>query len=101
MQILPERKYLLAVVRRLLAAAPRRCSWFAVGATMLLLASVLGGGILALDAGPVGASSGPIVIGFVCTCSGPTASANVVAPPTKPGWTRRMPPVGSTVARSS
>ena len=59
--------------------------------TLLLAASILltaltGAGVASLPPGPAGAASSPIVIGFVCTCSGPTASANVVAPPAYQAW---------------
>ncbi len=85
MPIVLERKHQRAVVRRF-SAASRRSPWFLIGAATLLLAGALGAGPPAIDAGPSGAASGPIVIGFVCTCSGPTASANVVAPPAYQAW---------------
>lgn len=44
-------------------------------------------GLPALETIPAGAASGtPIVIGYMCTCTGPTASANVVAPPAYQAW---------------
>jgi branched-chain amino acid transport system substrate-binding protein len=49
------------------------------------LALVAGG--LALDGGPQADAAGaPIVIGYMCTCTGPTASSNVVAPPAYQAW---------------
>jgi branched-chain amino acid transport system substrate-binding protein len=49
------------------------------------LALVVGG--LIFEASPAADGAGaPIVIGYVCTCTGPTASSNVVAPPAYQAW---------------
>ena len=100
MPIVLERKHQRAVVRRF-SAASRRSPWFLIGAATLLLAGALWAGPPAIDAGPSGAASGPIVIGFVCTCSGPRHRPTLLPHlPTKRGRTPRMPLAGSTDAGS-
>jgi branched-chain amino acid transport system substrate-binding protein len=54
------------------------------------LASILSGVLVlgSLSAVSAGASANksPITIGYMCTCSGPTASSNTVAPPAYQAW---------------
>lgn len=57
---------------------------FAVTTLLALACAAIELPILAVPASA--ASRAPIVIGYVCSCTGPTASANVVGPPAYQAW---------------